>query len=74
MNVRILKDEEPILAETKKKIDTENIDVKINIQDKGSNSFRRFQVGATLEGYFENQYMGLYLNPGAQVAMIPRAW
>ena len=55
MNVRIPKCVVPILAAMKKKIVTNTIDVKINIQDVGSNSFRRFQVGATLAGYLENQ-------------------
>ena len=55
MNVRIPKYEVPILAAMKKNIVTDIIDVKINIQDGGSNSLRRFQVGATLAGYLENQ-------------------
>ena len=55
MNVRIPKYEVPILAAKKKKRVTDIIDVKINIQDVGSNSFRRFQVGAILAGYLENQ-------------------
>ena len=55
MNVRIPKYEVPILAPMKKKIDTHRIDVKIPIQDGGSNSFRRFQVGVSLSGYLENQ-------------------
>ena len=55
MNVRIPKYEVPILAAMKKKIVTDIIDVKIRIQDGLSNSFRRFQVGATLAGYLENQ-------------------
>ena len=71
MNVRIPK-YLAILAARKKKIVTDIIDVKINIQDGGSNSFRRFQRGGVAEGYFENQYVGLYLNPGAQVATFPR--
>ena len=59
MNVRIPNCEVPILAAMKKKRVTDIIDVKINIQDGGSNSFRRFQVGATLAGYLENQYWGI---------------
>ena len=55
MNVRIPKYEVPILAAMKKKIVTNVIDVKINNQEVGSNSFTRFQVGATLAGYLENQ-------------------
>ena len=55
MNVRIPNCEVPILAAMKKKIVTLIIDVKINIQDGRSNSFTRFQVGATLAGYLENQ-------------------
>ena len=55
MNVRIPKYEVPILAAMKKKIVTNVIEMKINIQDGGSNSFTRFQVGATLAGYRENQ-------------------
>ena len=53
MNVRIPKYEVPILAAMKKKSVTDIIDVKIRIQDGVSNSFRRFQVGATLAGYLE---------------------
>ena len=56
MKALIPKCKDPILAAKKKKIDTHRIDVKIPIQDGGSNSFRRFQVGATLAGYLENQY------------------
>ena len=74
MNVRIPKYEDPILAEIQKQNVTDTIDVKISIQDWGSNSFRRFQVGAILEGYLENQYIGVYLHPAAQVATFPRAW
>ena len=55
VNVRIPKYEVPILAAMKKKIVTNVIDVKINNQEVGSNSFTRFQVGATLAGYLENQ-------------------
>ena len=55
VNVLIPKYEVPILAAMKKKIVTNIIDVRINIQDGGSNSFRRFQVGLTLAGYLENQ-------------------
>ena len=46
----------PILAEKKKKLKTNKIERKMKIQDIGSNSFRRFQVGATLAGNLENQY------------------
>ena len=55
MNVLIPKYEVPILAEKKKKIITDIIDEKIRIQDGVSNSFTRFQVGAILAGYLENQ-------------------
>ena len=55
MNVRIPKYEVPILAAMKKKIVTDIIDVKISIQDVVSNSFRRFQVGFTLDGYLDHQ-------------------
>ena len=55
MNVGIPKFEEPTLAAKKKKIVTRTIDVKISIQDVGSNSPRRFQIGDTLAGYLENQ-------------------
>ena len=58
MDIRIPKYEVPILAAMKKKIVTDTIDVKINIQDGVSNSFTRFQVEATLAGYLENQYSG----------------
>ena len=53
MNVRIPKYEVPILAAMKKTIDTVTIDAKINIQEVGSNSLTRFQVGETLAGYLE---------------------
>ena len=45
----------PILAAMKKKIVTNTMERKINIQDVRSNNFSRFQVGATLAGYLENQ-------------------
>ena len=53
LKVRVPKSEVPILAAMKKKIVTDIIDVKINIHDGGSNSFKRFQK-ATLAGYLEN--------------------
>ena len=56
VNVRTPKYEVPILAAMKKKSVTKRIDVKINIQEVVSNSLTRFQVGATLAGYLENQY------------------
>ena len=52
--VRILKYLAPTLAAMKKNIVTDIIDVKISIQEGGSNSFTRFQVGATLAGNLEN--------------------
>ena len=55
LKVRVPKSEVPILAAMKKKIVTDIIDVKINDHDGGSNSFKRFQIGATLAGYLENQ-------------------
>ena len=55
MNVRISKYAVPILATMKKKIVTDIIERNISNQDGVSNSFRRFQVGATLAGYLENQ-------------------
>ena len=58
MYVRIPKCEVPILAEKKKKKDTEIIDENINVHDGGSNSFRRFHVGDFLAGNLENQYRG----------------
>ena len=70
--VLIPKYEVPILPEIKKKIVTKNIDRKISIQDVGSNSFKRFQVGATLDGNLENQYCGRYCDPGAQIDTVPR--
>ena len=45
----------PILAARKKKSVTNIIEMKINNQDVRSKSFSRFQVGATLAGYLENQ-------------------
>ena len=56
--VRIPKYEIPILAEMKKTIFTDIIDMNINSQDIGSNSLKRFQVGGTLSGKLENQYSG----------------
>ena len=50
----------PILAEMKKKNETERSEKKINIQDIGSNTFRIFQVGANRAGNLENQYKGRY--------------
>ena len=47
--------EVPILAAMEKKIDSNNNEMKINIQDIGSNIFTRFQIGETLSGYLENQ-------------------
>ena len=52
--VWILKYLVPILATMKKNIVTDIIDVKISIQEGGSNRFTRFQVGATLAGNLEN--------------------
>ena len=59
MTVLIPKYEVPILAAMKKKIVTVIMEMKSNIQLGGSNSFTRFQVGATLAGYLENQYSGI---------------
>ena len=58
MMVRIPKYDVPILAAKRRKIVTDVIDAKIKIQEGVSNSFTRFQVGATLAGYLENQYSG----------------
>ena len=55
MNIRIPKYEVPILAAMKKKSVIDKIESKINTQDCGSNSFKRFQIGEILDGYFENQ-------------------
>ena len=52
---RVPKYEVPILDAMKKKIDTDKIERKINIQDWGSKSFKRFQIGGVSEGYFEYQ-------------------
>ena len=43
------------LAEMKKRIVTVKMDIKISIQEGGSKSFRRFQVGDILAGYLLNQ-------------------
>ena len=56
MNVRIPKYDVPILAAKKRNSVTDVVDAKISIQEVGSNSFTRFQVGATLAGYLEYQY------------------
>ena len=71
-NVSIRNCDVPILAEMKKKIVTNKSDKKISIQDVGSKSLRRFQVGAVSAGYLENQYRGTYTDPGAQIATVPR--
>ena len=55
MNVLTRKQKVPILAARKKKKLTIVMERKISIQDSGSNSFVRFQVGATFDGYLENQ-------------------
>ena len=55
VNVLTPKQKVPILAASKKKNWTIVIERKISIQDSGSNSFVRFQVGATFDGYLENQ-------------------
>ena len=52
----IPKYEVPILPDMKKIIVTKTIDRKISPQDRGSNSFVRFQIGEVLDGNFENQY------------------
>ena len=74
MNVRIPKYLVPILAAMKKKSVIDKIESKINTQDCGSNSFKRFQIGEIFGGYFENQQYGRYIDPGAQTAMVPRPW
>ena len=55
MDIRIPKYLVPILAAMKKKIVTNTIERKINIQDVRSKSFSRFQVGATLAGNLDHQ-------------------
>ena len=55
MMVRIPKYDVPILAAKKRNSVTDVTDAKISIQEGVSNSFTRFQVGATLAGYLENQ-------------------
>ena len=55
MDVRIPKYDVPILAAKNRNSVTDVVDAKISIQDGRSNSFTRFQVGATLAGYLENQ-------------------
>ena len=64
----------PILAETRKKNETEKIDRNVNIQDMGVKRLTRFQTGDLCSGYLENQYIGRYKYPGAQDAMVPRPW
>ena len=71
---RIPKYKVPILAAMNKKSVTKKRDVKIRIQDIGSNSLSKFQVGAILGGYLEYQYSGRYWMPGAQIATSPRSW
>ena len=62
----------PILAETTKNIDTERIDRNVNNQEMGSTNMTRFHMGDLFAGYLENQYLGRYPDPGAQVATVPR--
>ena len=52
--------EAPILAETRKNIDTEIIDRNVNIQEVGVKILTRFHTGDFSSGYFENQYIGRY--------------
>ena len=73
MSGRIPKYKVPILAAMKKKSVTQKMEAKIRIQDVGSNSLSRFQVGAILGGYLDHQYSGRYWMPGAQIACIPRS-
>ena len=54
----IPKYEEQILAERRKKIDTDTIDRKVNNHENPSKIMRRFQIGDFSAGYLENQYIG----------------
>ena len=74
LNVWRPKYEAPILAETRKNIDTKRIDRNVNIQDMGVKRLTRFQTGDLCSGYLENQYTGRYKFPGAQDAIVPRPW
>ena len=47
--------EAPILAETRKAIETERIDRNVNIQDMGVKRLTRFHTGDLCSGYLENQ-------------------
>ena len=50
--------EAPILAETRKNIDTERIDRNDNIHDMGVKRLTRFQTGDLCPGYLDHQYEG----------------
>ena len=47
--------EAPILAETRKNIDTEIIDRNVNIQDMGGKRLTRFHTGDLFSGYLDHQ-------------------
>ena len=48
--------EAPILAETRKNIDTERIERNVNIQDVGVKILTRFHTGDFFPGYLEQKY------------------
>ena len=48
--------EAPILAETRKNIDTKRIDRNVNVQHMGLKRLTRFHTGDLFSGYLENQY------------------
>ena len=64
--------EAPILAETRKNIDTEIIDRNVNIQEVGVKILTRFHTGDFGSGYLEYQYIGRYRDPGEHTPTVPR--
>ena len=52
--------EAPILAETRKNIETDRIDRNVNVQDMGLKRLIRFHAGDLFSGYFDQIYFGTY--------------
>ena len=64
--------EAPILAETRKNIETDRIDRNVNVQDMGLKRLIRFHAGDLFSGYLDHQYSGRYIYPGAHTAIVDR--
>ena len=71
-NVWILKYEEQILAERRKKMETEKTVKNVQNHEILSKIMRRFQIGDFWAGYRENQYSGIYWSGGPQIATVLR--